>query len=1279
MNLPIRLDVLRKALLSSVLALGATAYTYAQSCAPDINTIAGNGTPGFSGDGGAATNANMTQPWGVWADATGNVYISDFGNNRIRVVDPSGNINTIAGNSLAGTGADGGPATAPYTLRSPYPVCADAAGNVYIGDYANNRVRIVNTSGTINTFAGGGGTLGDGGPATNAQLTGPQQLTVDAAGNIYIADNGHSRIRKVNTSGIITTIVGTGVSGTAPDGILATSAKMNSTLGMVVDAAGNFYFSDQGNFKIKKINTSGVLSTVAGTGVAGYTGDGGPASTAQIRSYGLAMDNSGNLYFSDFTDLVIRKIDMTTGVISTVAGTGASGYTGDGGPATACTFVSPAAMSCDPFGNLYVSDWFNNAVRKIFVNNVVPYFANGTRQTVTVCMSTTANPINTQLTVADPNMGQSINWSVVAGPFNGTASVAYSTTSTGSSLLPTGLSYTPTPGFIGTDSVKVQVTDCSGLNGYTTLVFNVTNSMSGGSIAGPTSVCQGFSIQLTDASPGGVWSTSNTRATVSSTGVVTGLSTGVVNVSYSVISPCGGGIAIRAITVMAAPTPISGTPSVCVGGVAVISDDPGGTWLSGTPSNATIGMGSGILNGISAGTTLITYTASSGCMALQTVTIYPLPVVPVASATNICGGGYYTATFSDATPGGTWSSSNTTVAVIDAYSGVASGVSGSTGGTVAISYTSSDGCSSSTPFTIDPTPSPIIGVHAMCAGMNTMTVSDADAGGSWTSTLVTVSSGGVITSHTDGVATITYTFPGSGCYTASSFIVNPLPGDIMGSKSVCTNAMITLTDTTLYGSYSSLDPTVSVDPYTGNITGISPGTAIITYSLLTGCSKYDTLNVYPAPSPIFGNFNVCVGSTTTLTDTTAGGSWSMSSGGIAMLSGVSDITGLLSGAAIVTYMTGAGCTDTAVVNVIALPTVYSMKGGGSYCVMDTGVHIMLSNSDLGTRYYLMMGSTVVDSANGNGSLLDFGLQTAAGTYTVEGRNLTTTCVNTMSGTAVVTIDPIVTPAVNIGVAPNDTVCAGTSVTYIAIPAYGGSLPVYQWKVNGANVSTSPSYVFTPVNGDVVVIELTSNATCTSTPYAVGAVVMDVVTPVIPDVTITADPGASAGKLETVTFTAVVSNVTPTTTYQWTKNTSNITGATGTTYTTASLANGDKIACKVSSGGMCSKTTTADPIIMNIYSTVGVKQVAFDGELSLYPNPNDGVFVLQGILGINTDEDITLEMTNMLGQVVFTSHATSNAGVVYAQINIDNTVSNGVYLLSARCAAGNKVFHVVIEK
>jgi sugar lactone lactonase YvrE len=369
-----------------VSAPASAQYLIGSSHSSFIYTIAGNGSSGNSGDGGLATEAQLNEPYASVLDASGNLYFTDTTNNVVRrVVAATGVITTFAGNGTHGYSGDNGPATSAQ-LSFPTGLAFDKSGNLYISDYGNNVVRkVVMATGAITTIAGNGsaGSSGDGGPATAAQLSYPLGLATDSAGNLYIAD-GFDCIRKVAAqTGVITTVAGNRQAGYSGDGGPATAAELEYPSAVATDAAGNLYIADRDNNVIRKVNAStGVISTVAGNGfgagtfvTGGYTGDGGPATSAELSSpTGVAVDTAGNLYIADGNNLVIRMVTATNGIISTVAGNGfgCNSLGGDGGPATSTGFCYAESVSVDAAGDLYIVDAEASRVRKVLVSSLPP-------------------------------------------------------------------------------------------------------------------------------------------------------------------------------------------------------------------------------------------------------------------------------------------------------------------------------------------------------------------------------------------------------------------------------------------------------------------------------------------------------------------------------------------------------------------------------------------------------------------------------------------------------------------------------------------------------------------------------------------------------------------------------------------------------------------------------------------------------------------------------------------------------------------------------------------
>jgi DNA-binding beta-propeller fold protein YncE len=346
------------------------------------------GTAGFSGDSTSAFGAQLNNPVDVFVDGSGNLYITDAGNFRIRKVPLTagnpGNISSIIG-SANGTGnplGDGGPATSA-SLNGPRGVTVSAGGTIYVADRGDGRIRVV-TNGNINTLAGNGGALplfgGDGFQAVDALINQPYGESVDSQGNVYICDWGNNRVRRVDTSGVITTIAGTGTQGSAGDGGAATSAQLNGPAGSAIDSQGNIYIAEYGGHRIRVIR-NGIISTYAGNGAAGYSGDNGQAALAKVNfPLGLAVDGNNNLYIADSANNVVRKIAFSSQIITTIVGNGPpilAGYGGDGASPTGpnAKLNRPTGLAVNNAGTvLYIADQNNNRVRWVS-NSVLNTFA----------------------------------------------------------------------------------------------------------------------------------------------------------------------------------------------------------------------------------------------------------------------------------------------------------------------------------------------------------------------------------------------------------------------------------------------------------------------------------------------------------------------------------------------------------------------------------------------------------------------------------------------------------------------------------------------------------------------------------------------------------------------------------------------------------------------------------------------------------------------------------------------------------------------------------------
>ncbi len=549
-------------LLASALAMSTL------SCAQGLITaIAGNGSISSSGDGGPATSAGIGFPKGVAVDAAGNVYIVDALNNRVRKVDSSGTITTAAGNGFPLFSGDGGPAkSAGFALvgtATHQGVAVDKAGNFYFVDAGDNRIRKVDTAGIIATFAGSGslgnsGFSGDGGPAINAQLSVPSGVAFDNAGNLYIADTGNGRIRKVDTQGTITTVAGRGNGSALGDGGPATNAQLANPSDVAVDGAGNIYIADFGNNAIRKVNSSsGTISSILHGGFGNCQPGSKPAAAADIGfGVSLTVDSAGSLYIADASSLCIHKLD-TSGNVTTFAG-GGTNFSDDGIPATSIGLGKPDGVAVDAAGNLYIADSSRFKVFKV-----------------------AAGPVPTPVVAAALNAasfatGQSLVQGSLASIF-GTA-LAPSTVSATTIPLPLSLGgVSVTIGgvaapliFVSSAQINLQV-PWTLQNGTVDIVVTVNNTVSAAFKATVGGVAPGiFSTQF-GAGPAIAINPDGSLAAPA--GSIPGLATRPAKVGETIIIlGTGLGLVIPAITTGAASSDILRrtiiTPGVLIGGVA---------------------------------------------------------------------------------------------------------------------------------------------------------------------------------------------------------------------------------------------------------------------------------------------------------------------------------------------------------------------------------------------------------------------------------------------------------------------------------------------------------------------------------------------------------------------------------------------------------------------------------------------------------------------------------------------------------------------------------------
>ena len=820
-------------------------------------------------------------------------------------------------------------------------------------------------------------------------------------------------------------------------------------------------------------------------------------------------------------------------------------------------------------------------------------------------------------------------------------------------------------------------------------------------ISGASTMCSGHTYLFSDAVGGGSWSigvsSSGIASVGSGSGLVSALTAGVANITYTLPTGC---IAAAAIVVNPSPPAITGISNVCVGLSSPLSDGmTGGTWSSTNTSYATIGSSTGIVNGVSSGSVGIIYTMPTGCNVATAFTVNPLPSV-ITGNRSVCLGS--TSVLSDTLTGGLWAVAGVTgTASIGSASGI---VTGLTLGLVDVTYTLPTGCIITTVITVNPYPAPITGTSIVCQG-RVASLSDMTGGGAWGSsnnTIVAVDTSGNITGVSGGSASITYLLP-TGCYVIRPVTVNPLFA-ITGNPAICRGYSSIFSDLAAGGTWSSSNTTVATINTAGLVTSVTTGITIVSYTLATGCSTRIIVTVNPIPSSynVTGGGNYCAGGTgsvITLNGSDVGISYRLyndtsfiaaqNGTGSALLYGpytaigtytvfaVNSMTGCynaMSGAATIgitpvvvpsvsvsspigdTACEGASTTFT------ALPT-----NGGSSPVYQWYVNAMPVTGTGNTYHYVPANGDIVSVTLTSDALC------AIPSYA--------------NGALAVVTTPNLWPTVSIAVNPGNILCAGIAVTVTPTPVNGGSAPVYKWIKNGITAGIGSTYDYLPADGDNVLCLMHSNYHClvTDSAYSSDNINFTVNPMQMPAVSITAHPGTTIITGESDTLIATVTNAGATIAYQWEINGVAIAGATSAIFTRSDFSNDDTVACIVTSNNACGGIPGRAQVVINVYN-VGVKQIVQgESDIMLLPNPNNGDFIIRGTTSIVNGE-ISIEITDMLGQVVDKRNTTVVNGKINQQIHLDPMIANGMYLLhlyenpsSGSPAEENKVFHFVISK
>ena len=780
-------------------------------------------------------------------------------------------------------------------------------------------------------------------------------------------------------------------------------------------------------------------------------------------------------------------------------------------------------------------------------------------------------------------------------------------------------------------------------------------------ITGAGSLCVAANTILTDATPGGTWSLSNSHAFLAtapqmavSGKTVIGYSAGTDTLMYTVSNTCTSRTVKQAIVINPPPAAISGSNQVCTGATTILGDvSTGGKWISNNPAVSLIDSITGIMSGIASGNDTITYTLLSGCATQKLITVNALPDIY-----SMTGGGSYCTGGLGAHIGLSGSDSLLHYQLYNGLSVIGSsltatgtaidfGVLTSAGTYSAIATNPVTGCKSNMAATavISLLPLPDIytvisggsfcagdtGVHVRLSGSAPgisyqLYIGIAMIGSPATGTGSSLDFGLIATAGTYSVtATNIATSCASNMAAAAVVNINPLP------------AVFTLTGG---GSYCAGGAGADVS-LTGSSTGIS-------YQLFNGSAT---------GSPTAGTGAVLdFGTLTTPGTYTAVG------------------TNLATGCHV-------SMTSSATININPLPAVFTIVGGGSHCAGDTGVHISLTGSATGVNYQLLYSGAPAGAVlPGNGSTLNFGLLTAAGIYTAAATDTTHLCTTDMTGSAVIDVIPNVTPAVSITNDAPDFICLGTLVTYTASAVNGGTSPSYHWNVNGIIAGIGGTYAYYPVNGDIVTAVLTSDAVCPFPASVTTGMSMAVDSSYNPVVTIVSSNHGKLAIGQADTFTAVVTNAGPYPAYQWSVNGNTITGATSSVFIYSGFYDNDMVNCEVKGSTLCGTWGTSNSIQIQLQN-VGIRSLYGNESVALYPNPNTGVFSLKGTTDFAAGDVCSLSIRDIIGQKIFQSDIKVVNGIINEKIDLTklHPALNGMYILTLVSGNGSREFNFIITK
>ena len=1105
----------------------------------------------------------------------------------------------------------------------------------------------------------------------NSVCNGLTTILSDAGGGTWSSNNA-----AVATIGITSGIVTGGVPGNATitytlgTGCITTATVAVNALSPITgntnictgtttlsDAAGGGVWSSNNNAVASVGSGSGIVTSgSSGAAVITYQLSSGCATTTTVNIGTIsAIAGTGNVC-TGFTIALsdassggnwstgsagIATVNIVSGIVTGVAAGSANiTYTLGAG----CYTVAPVTVSLGPavitgaptticagstttlFDNTTGGVWSSQSTSISVVGSggIVMGITGGTSvisyTTGTGCVATKTVTVNPSVPITGVT---TVCQAQTIGLSNGVVGGTWSSSNAGNATVTTA------NGVVTGVAVGTPVISYTNPSGCINLATVTVLPLSG--ITGVGSVCQGQSITLFNTTPGGgTWSSNNTSvAVVGSTGSLNGVGAGNAGILFTTPAGC---VTTKTITVN--PTlPITGITTICTGQTTMLSSAAtGGTWSSSNGAIASVAF-TGLVTGGVAGSVTIGYTASSGCSANIMITVNATPS-PISGATNICSG---STTLSDGVTGGTWSSGNSSVATVNAASGV---VTSGTTGTAVITYKLGGGCLITTSINVSPL-SAITGATSVCAELTTI-LSDAAAGGTWSSSNSSVAtiglSSGVVMGVASGTVIITYTH-GAGCYVVAPLTVTASPAVITGTPSVCTGSVTNLSDITSGGVWSSLSTTIATIGSTGIVTGVSGGTTVISY-LVAGCPRTATVTVQSA-MPITGITAVCVGQTTALSNAATGGSWSSSSNSYATVvasNGV--VTGVAAGSPVITYSLPSGCRSTAVVTV---STVMATTGNSVVC---GGQTLALYNNTIGGGVWSSNNTLVATVSSG-------GVVTGGATGI-------TSNVGILFAVAGCATTKTVTVNASVPITGITSVCQ-MQTTALSNPVAGGT-----WSTsNAGNATVTNSGLVTGVAAGAPIISYTAPSGCISLASLT----------VRPLTVITGSATACVG------HTTPLYNSTAGGTWS-SGNVSIATIVSSTGVLSALSAGGAPIIYTTPTGCITTKTITVTVCpgrIEDSTNATEVSSVTGIGDIMLFPNPNKGNFTIKGFLSTQEDATVSIEITDMLGQLVYRNNFIAQNGNINEQLQLVNTIANSMYLVNVRSGSEQKVFHIVVER